>query len=287
MGLPQPNLSVRLCEETSDKLLKAAIKVVSLGSGMPQFFNDKAVVPAMIDDLGIEPKDARDYAIVGCVELTTQGDNLGWSDAAMFNLNKALELTLNNGKCLLTGKQLAPDRGNLTTFEKYEDLEKAFKENIDYFMDKMLLACEQVEQAHMDLLPTPFLSSVINNCMDKGIDVTRGGAKYNLSGIQMIQVANLADSLAALKEMVYDKKTVTKERMLKALQNNYEGDEVLRTMLLNKVPKYGNDVEWVDNLGAKWAGYFREESENSKTIEVVNTTQECIQFRHMCLWARM
>ena len=87
--------------------------------------------------------------------------------------------------------------------------------------------------------------------MDKGIDVTRGGAKYNLSGIQMIQVANLADSLAAIKQMVYDEKKVSKERLLKALENNYEGDEILRTMLLNKVPKYGNDVEWVDNLGAK------------------------------------
>ena len=258
IGLPQPNLSVRLCEKTSDKLLKAAIKVVSLGSGMPQFFNDKAVVPAMINDLDIEEKDARNYAIVGCVELTTQGDNLGWSDAAMFNLNKALELTLNNGKCLLTGKQLAPDRGNLTTFDTFEDLEEAFRENIDYFMDKMILACEQVEQAHMDLLPTPFLSSVINNCMDKGIDVTRGGAKYNLSGIQMIQVANLADSLAAVKQLVYDEGKVSKERLLTALQTNYENDEILRTMLLNKVPKYGNDVEWVDNLGAKWAGYFRE-----------------------------
>lgn len=150
-----------MCEKTSDKLLKQAIKVVSLGSGMPQFFNDKAIVPAMIENLGVEEKDARNYAIVGCVELTTQGDNLGWSDAAMFNLNKALELTLNNGKCLITGKQLAPDRGNLTTFDTFEDLEKAFKENIDYFMDKMILACEQVEQAHMDLLPTPFLSSVI------------------------------------------------------------------------------------------------------------------------------
>ena len=258
IGLPQPNLSVRLCEKTSDKLLKAAIKVVSLGSGMPQFFNDKAVVPAMINDLDIEEKDARNYAIVGCVELTTQGDNLGWSDAAMFNLNKALELTLNNGKCLLTGKQLAPDRGNLITFDTFEDLEAAFRENIDYFMDKMILACEQVEQAHMDLLPTPFLSSVINNCMDKGIDVTRGGAKYNLSGIQMIQVANLADSLAAIKQLVYDEGKVSKERLLTALQTNYENDEILRTMLLNKVPKYGNDVEWVDNLGAKWAGYFRE-----------------------------
>lgn len=264
IGLPQPNLSVRLCEKTSDKLLKQAIKVVSLGSGMPQFFNDKAIVPAMIENLGVEEKDARNYAIVGCVELTTQGDNLGWSDAAMFNLNKALELTLNNGKCLITGKQLAPDRGNLTTFDTFEDLEKAFKENIDYFMDKMILACEQVEQAHMDLLPTPFLSSVIKNCMDKGMDVTKGGAKYNLSGIQMIQIANLADSFAAIKQLVYDERKVSKERLLKALQTNYKDDEILRTMLLNKVPKYGNDVEWVDELGAKWAGYFRERIGNFK-----------------------
>lgn len=262
IGLPQPNLSVRLCEKTSEKLLKAAIKVVSLGSGMPQFFNDNAVIPAMVHDLGIEEKDAKNYAIVGCVELTTQGDNLGWSDAAMFNLNKALELALNNGKCLLTGKQLAPDRGNLTTFDTFEDLENAFRENIDYFMDKMILACEQVEQAHMDLLPTPFLSAVIKDCMGKGEDVTRGGAKYNLSGIQMIQVANLADSLAAIKQLVYDEKKVSKERLLSALQKNYEGDEILRTMLLNKVPKYGNDVEWVDNLGAKWAKYFRERLNN-------------------------
>ena len=88
--------------------------------------------------------------------------------------------------------------------------------------------------------------------------MTRGGAKYNLSGIQMIQVANLADSLAAIKQLVYDEKKVTRERLLAALQNNYKEDEILRTMLLNKVPKYGNDVEWVDNLGVKWAKYFRE-----------------------------
>ncbi len=262
IGLPQPNLSVRLCEKTSDKLLKAAIKVVSLGSGMPQFFNDKAVVPAMIEDLKVDPKDARNYAIVGCVELTTQGDNLGWSDAAMFNLNKVLEVTLTGGVDLLTGKQIAPDRGKLTEYETFEDLENAFKAHVDYYMDKMILACEQVEKAHVDLLPTPFLSAVINDCMDKGMDVTRGGAHYNLSGIQMIQVANLADSLAAIKQLVFDEKKVSKERLLKALETNFEEDEILRTMLLNKVPKYGNDVEWVDELGAKWAGYFRERLKN-------------------------
>ena len=231
---------------------------------MPQFFNDKAVVPAMIEDLKVDPKDARNYAIVGCVELTTQGDNLGWSDAAMFNLNKVLEVTLTGGVDLLTGKQIAPDRGKLTEYETFEDLENAFKAHVDYYMDKMILACEQVEKAHMDLLPTPFLSAVINDCMDKGMDVTRGGAHYNLSGIQMIQVANLADSLAAVKQLVFDEKKVSKERLLKALETNFEEDEILRTMLLNKVPKYGNDVEWVDELGAKWAGYFRERLKNYK-----------------------
>lgn len=264
IGLPQPNLSVRLCEKTSDRLLKTAIKVVSLGSGMPQFFNDKAIVPAMINDLKIKEADAENYAIVGCVELTTQGNNLGWSDAAMFNLNKVLELTLTGGKCLITGEQLAPDRGKLTDYETYEDLEKAFSDHIDYFVDKMVLACEQVEHAHMDLLPTPFLSAVINDCMGRGMDVTRGGAQYNLSGIQMIQVANLADSLAAIKKLVYEEKKVTKERLLEALNTNFANDEILRTMLLNKVPKYGNDVEWVDEIGAKWAGYFRARLNNYK-----------------------
>ncbi len=258
IGLPQPNLSVRLFENTSDSLLKAAIKVVSLGSGMPQFFNDKAVVPAMVRDLGITQEDARDYAIVGCVELTTQGNNLGWSDAAMFNFNKVLELTLTGGKCLLTGDQLAPNLGKLTDYETFEDLEEAFRQHIDYFMDKMVLACEQVEKAHIDLLPTPFLSSVVKDCMEKGKDVTNGGAHYNLSGIQMIQVANLADSLATIKKLVYDEKRVSRERLLEALETNFENDEILRVMLLNKVPKYGNDVEWVDALGVKWAKYFRE-----------------------------
>ena len=256
LGLPQPNLSVRLHEHTGDEFLKQAIRVVAKGSGMPQFFNDKAVIPAM-EELGIVEKDARDYAIVGCVELTTQGNNLGWSDAAMFNLNKVLELTLTGGKCLLTGDQLAPDYGNLTGYETFEDLEAVFKRYLDEYMDKMVLACEEVEKAHIDLLPSPFLSSVISECMIKGMDVTAGGAHYNLSGIQMIQVANLADSMAAIKKLVFEDKKIGKKELLEALQKNFDGQEVMRTMLLNKCPKYGNDVDWVDALGVKWAEYFK------------------------------
>lgn len=256
LGLPQPNLSVRLHEGTGDELLHEAVRVVAKGSGMPQFFNDKAVIPSIME-LGIEEKDAMDYAIVGCVELTTQGNNLGWSDSAMFNLNKALEVTLTGGVCLLTGERIAPDFGSLKSYETFGQLEQAFQKQIDYFMDKMILACEEVEKAHIDLLPSPFLSASIDDCMEKGMDVTAGGAKYNLSGIQMIQVANLADSLAAIKQLVYDEKRVSREEMLDALKKDFEGYEILRTMMLNKVPKYGNDVDWVDAMGTKWADYFK------------------------------
>ena len=258
IGLPQPNLSVRLNKNSSHELIQEAIKVVAKGSGMPQFFNDEAIVNSMIKDLGIEEKDARNYAIVGCVELTTHGNNLGWSDAAMFNLNKALELTMNHGKCLLTNEPIGLDLGSIETYESFEDLENAFQKQIDYFIEKMMKAEIVVEKAHQDCLPTAFLSTVIDSCLEKGVDVTRGGAKYNLSGIQMIQIANLADSLAAIKELVYDKKMITRHELLEALQADFKGYEIIQTMLLNKVPKYGNDVKWVDELGAKWAGYFRE-----------------------------
>lgn len=264
LGLPQPNLSVRLHKNTSHELLQEAIKVVAKGSGMPQFFNDEAIIQPMIEDLQITPKDAYHYAIVGCVELTTHGNSLGWSDAAMFNLNKALELTLNHGKCLLTGKRLGKDVGSIETYQNYSDLEMAFKKQIDYFIEEMVKAEVVVEKAHQQCLPTAFLSTVIDDCLAKGVDVTCGGAKYNLSGIQMIQVANLADSLAAIKKLVYEEARITKQELLQALQVDFKGHEITQAMLLNKVPKYGNDVAWVDQLGVQWATYFREKMKDYK-----------------------
>ena len=260
LGLPQPNLSVRLHKGTKDKILKEAIKVVAKGSGMPQFFNDEAVIPALMG-LGVSEKDTRDYAVVGCVELTPQGNNLGWSDAAMFNLNKILELTLNGGKCLLTGEQLSENFGDLTTYETFEELEKSFEKHLNIFMDKMVLACEKVEEAHINLLPSPFLSSVIDNCIEKGKDVTQGGAEYNFSGIQMIQVANLADSLWAVKKLVFDEKKISKEELLSALRDNFKGHEITRAMILNRTEKYGNDIDEVDMMGVKWAEYFKKRLE--------------------------
>ncbi|MBI9102709.1 MAG: formate C-acetyltransferase/glycerol dehydratase family glycyl radical enzyme [Spirochaetales bacterium] len=255
LGLPQPNLSARLFAGSEEDFILACSRVIGKGSGMPQIFNDESIIPALKAQ-GIRDEDARNYAIVGCVELTTHGNSLGWSDAAMFNLVKALELTLNNGKCLLSGDQLGLDLGNLESYNSFQELENAYKIQLDHFIDRMMVMCGKVDRIHAEVVPSSFLSSVIEGCLDSGKDVTAGGAVYNLSGIQAIQVANLADSLAAVKQLVYDDKAVSAGELLAALRENYQGHEILRQRVLNKVPKYGNDIDWVDEIGAKWVEYF-------------------------------
>ncbi|NOY07666.1 MAG: formate C-acetyltransferase/glycerol dehydratase family glycyl radical enzyme [Spirochaetes bacterium] len=263
LGLPQPNLTARLHKNSADLYIDACSKVIGLGSGMPQIVNDESIIPSL-ERIGISKRDAFDYALVGCVELSTQGNNLGWSDAAMFNLLKVLELTLNNGVCLITGDKIGLGTGTLTDYKTFDELLKAYKSQLNYFIDKMITAVEFVDRAHAEILPSPFLSSVVNNCIRKGLDVTAGGAFYNLSGIQAIQVANIADSLAVLKQLVFDEKRISKKQFLDALRNNWRDDNQLRQMVINHIPKYGNDVEWVDNLGAGWVEYFSEQLEKYK-----------------------
>jgi pyruvate formate-lyase/glycerol dehydratase family glycyl radical enzyme len=255
--LPQPNLSARLFKGSSLQFVDECSRVIGMGGGMPQIFNDESIIPALTNQ-GIDLNDAINYAIVGCVELTTHGNSLGWSDASMFNLVKALELTLNNGVCLLSGVQMGLKTGYLTDYKTYEDLEEAYKKQLDHFIDRMILACDVVDRMHAELLPSPFLSSVIDGCIHSGVDVTAGGAIYNLSGIQAIQAANVADSLAVIKKMVYDDGTLKAADLLKALQTNYKDREDLRQFIINRIPKYGNDVPWVDEIGNQWIQYFAE-----------------------------
>lgn len=257
LKLPQPNLSVRIHQQSPDLLIRRCIEVLRLGTGMPQFFNDTSIIPAL-EKVGIGHEDAMNYTVTGCVEITTPGNNLGWSDAAMINLVKILELTLNNGICMQTGRQVGLNLGSLPEYQSYEELEQAFAKQIQFFIDKMIAACEVVEEMHKDLLPSPFLSSVIDNCIENGVDVTAGGAKYNYSGIQIIQAANLADCFAALKALVFDQQIVSKDYLLQNLRENYS-DEELRLTILNKAPKYGNDVEWVDLIANKWVEFFAKE----------------------------
>jgi len=253
--LPQPNLTARIHRGSPSEFLDECSRIIGLGTGMPQVVNDNSIIPSLLSS-GISGEDAGDYVLVGCVELSTQGNFLGWSDAAMFNMVKVLELTLDNGKCMITGEQTGLPAGCLTDFRTYSDLEKAFRNQTDHFIERMIKACEVVEECHQEHLPSPFLSSVVNNCLQGGKDVTTGGALYNYSGIQAIQPANIADSLAVIKKTVFDDSVIDKRTMLDALRNDFAGYEKIRQYCINRVEKYGNDIFWVDQIGAQWITYF-------------------------------
>jgi len=177
----------------------------------------------------------------------------------MFNLVRILELTLYGGADPSTGQQIGPRTGRLEGFATFAELEAAYAQQLRHFVALMVKGANTVERLHAQVVQTPFLSTVIHDCLQVGKDVTWGGARYNFSGPQGVQVGNMADSLAALRWMVFDKQEVDAARLLAALQRNFEGDEALRQRLLNCAPKYGNDDDYVDLLGAKWAKFYCDE----------------------------
>lgn len=254
LHLPQPNLSARLCTQTSEAFLAACTQVLADGGGLPQMFNDESIIPAL-ERAGLSKRDAANYGIVGCVELAGCGNMLGWSNAAMVNVVKILELTLNHGKCLLTGEQLCPDLGGLDTFGSYAEFEQAFRTLLAEFLKQMVACHNTVDRKHAQYLPSPLLSCVVDGCMERGVDVTAGGAQYNSSGIQFVQIANLIDSLAVLRDLVFAGKLDGKV-LLEQLRGNFP-DEKIRALVL-QAPKYGNDCPQTDRLANKWIAFMDE-----------------------------
>jgi len=262
--LRQPNLSARVYGGSSELYLRRVAEVIGLGTGMPQVFNDEGIIPALLQ-AGYAREDAVNYAVVGCVEISTHGSALGFSDAAMFNMVKALELTINDGVCMQTGKQLGLRLGALPDFKTFEALEEAYAAQLRFFIGKLIRGLEIIERRHREYMPSALLSSVVRDCLETGTDVTAGGAHYNLSGIQVIQVADVADSLAAIKRLVYETKEVAPGELLQHLRADYP-DEKLRQVMLTHAPKYGNDVAWVDELGNKWVEFFLSEIHKYKNF---------------------
>jgi len=258
VGLPQPSLGVRVHQDSPQDFLVAAARVISMGSGMPQVFNDEAVIPALLNR-GVSHDDAMNYAIVGCVEPAAPGKTFGWNNASMLNLLRVLELTLHGGQDPTSGRQIGPATRRLGELLTFEDFEGAYEQQLRHAAALMVKGVNAVDAQHSQAFPTPFASTVIDDCLDVGQDMTAGGAHYNFTGVQGVQIANLADSLAALRRMVYEHKEVSPQQLLTALQQNFRGHERLRQRLLCRVPKYGNDDGYVDELARKWARLFCDE----------------------------
>lgn len=249
--LPQPNLAVRINELTKRDFLNLTVKTIRLGTGIPQIFNDEVIVPGFLNR-GVSIEDARDYAIVGCVELSIPGKTYGMHDIALFNLLKIMEIVLKENE----------DNGSVSFDTIIDDI----KDKIDEYVKLVVEGANIVDIGHKKYAPIPFLSSLIDNCIESGRDVTEGGAKYNFSGVQGIGTANFSDSLYALKKIVFEEKRLTFKKLMNALNSNFHGSEYekLRIRLINKYDKYGNDNDDVDYIGSDILRYYEKSIERYK-----------------------
>jgi pyruvate formate-lyase/glycerol dehydratase family glycyl radical enzyme len=246
MLLMQPNFSVRLHRKSPPELIKRTCEAIRKGNGMPQIVNDEVYIPAMMN-LGVPYNESRDYVPVGCVEITPK-NTWGRCNGGYFNLSKVVELTLNNGVCGITGKQVSIKTGDAADFKTFNDFLEAYRRQMKYVMGKLVKWDNIVDMVHEQLMPTPFTSMLVDDCIDKGKDVTSGGARYNWTGPLGVGIANAGDSLYTIKKLVFEDQRFTMNEILEALKNNFYGKEEMREYLVNKVEKYGNDNPEIDAL---------------------------------------
>ncbi|NFA44384.1 glycyl radical protein [Clostridium botulinum] len=255
LKLPQPSLCVRIWSKTPDEFLIRTCELTRLGTGLPAFYNDEVVIPTLINQ-GLTIEDARDYAIVGCVEPQKPGKTDGWYDAAFFNLAKILELSMNNGR--LNGKQVGPETGEFTSFKNIDDFINAYKKQIEYFVFHMVAADNCVDIAHAERAPLPFLSSMLDDCIGTGKSIQEGGGHYRFSGPLGVGIANVGDSFMAIKKLIFDENKITLLKLKAAVDSNFgenEDDPIkkaeyedIKQLILNRVPKFGNDIDEVDEF---------------------------------------
>ncbi|MEZ0576758.1 glycyl radical protein [Halodesulfovibrio aestuarii] len=250
-----PSLSIRIHEGTPDVLYKRAAEVSRLGLGYPAYYNDRVIIPALLAR-GLSREDARDYGIIGCVEPQVGGKTEGWHDAAFFNMSKVIELCLNDGVDKRTGKQIGPKSGKLEDFTSFDEVMKSYEAQTSYFVKLMAAADNAVDMTHGKHCPLPFLSGLVEDCIGRGMSLQEGGAIYNFTGPQGVGVANAGDSLAAIKKLVFEDKLITAKELQDALHSNFEGQEDLRLMLVNRAPKYGNDNDFADAVAKEAAGIY-------------------------------
>ena len=216
--LPQPSFSVRVWNGTPHEFMMKAAELTRTGVGLPAYYNDEVIIPALLSR-GLTLEDARDYNIIGCVEPQKAGKTEGWHDAAFFNMCRPLELVFSNG--MDNGEQISIQTGDVTEMQSFEEFYDAYKKQMDYMIRLLVNADNSIDVAHAERCPLPFLSSMVEDCIGRGKTVQEGGAIYNFTGPQGFGVANMADSLYAVKKLVFDEKKLTMEELKAALDNNF------------------------------------------------------------------
>jgi formate C-acetyltransferase len=249
----EPAVHVRIHPDTPEWFFQKSVELLQMGTSRPSFFGDTAVVRAL-QEAGMTAAHARDYAVIGCVEMASQGRTYNSSDAALFNLPLCLELALNggrrfHGKARIEGRRrfgaATPPVSSMKTFE---DVLEAFRAQVRHGVDDIVKVIGWLEAVYRTIRPTPVNSILTEGCLNVGKDVTWGGGLYDYTSIQAAGLADAGDSLYALKEVVFDQKRFSLEEFVQILRDNFRGREDLRVELATKFPRYGNGDPAVDRM---------------------------------------
>ncbi len=275
LRLGVPWMAVRFHKDTPWEFKVKTFNVIRIGFGEPKIFNDQAAVPSMVKG-GRTEEDANDYHVVGCVEIDAGGKEYGWHDSAYFSMAKVLELAINDGRCIgcgahchrwddcgSEGKRLGIQTGSLTDFTSFDRVKESYDRQMKYWCDQMIAGTEIMDITHQDLKPLPYLSTLMDDCTERGIDVTAGGAVYNFTGPQAVGVGTVADGLSTIKQLVFDEKKVKGKDLLDACEDNWTGHEALYALVnSDKVHHYGNDDDYADELARFGADTYCRHIEN-------------------------
>ncbi|MDE8731538.1 formate C-acetyltransferase/glycerol dehydratase family glycyl radical enzyme [Eubacteriales bacterium DFI.9.88] len=245
-----PTVNVRVCDETSDDFLMKVIDLVKLGTGQPAIFFDNTAIE-LLKRRGVPEKIARNWCVGGCVEPNVPGVTNIWGEGCKYAYPAAVEWALFNGYSRILDKDLGMHTGDPRDFKTFEEFEAAVKKQLAFLIECSVRFAQLSEKIHQRYAPKPARSIVLEGCVERGVDSTFGGAYFNGGpGLEPTGVADVADSLMAVKKLVYDDKVITMDQLIKALEANFEGpeNEIIRKQLINNAPKYGNDVDEVDQF---------------------------------------
>ena len=253
---PKPN--IRLHAKTPDRLMRRVARMIARSQGSPFLMNfDEQAMKGLIWQ-GVPEEEVWDYAPVGCLENTMQGCDVSGTVDVNPNIAKAVELVFTRGKDMRLGIQLGPKTGDPRRFKTFEEVFEAFKIQLRALLDRAISANNFADAIRVKFEPVPFLSVLVDGCAESGKDARAGGAKYNFITVEALGLATAADSLAAVKKLVYEEKRVTMDRLIRALEANFEGEEELRQLLLNRAPKFGNDDDYADQIAREISRFWGE-----------------------------
>lgn len=244
MRILQPSSMLQLSTQNPDELIHRAIKIVKTGFGQPSIFNTEAIVGELVRQ-GKSLEDARNGGASGCVESGAFGTE-AYFLTGYFNLTKVLEITLNNGKDPLTAKEIGIKSGDPGIFASFKDVMEAYRKQLRYFLEIKMEGNRIIEKIWAENLPAPFLSLLIDDCIENGVDYNAGGARYNTSYIQGVGLGSITDSLTALKYHVFDEKSYSMQQVSDALHADFAGYEEMQHKMVYQTPKYGNDEDYAD-----------------------------------------